>query len=136
MYYRANNQLAQIILANGLTEVSDRFDDGRREFRLKANGKRYIRLQDAHISDNVAQIECEHLDAEQLRLLLSLHLMHPISRKELLRICGPDLPQIQAFVANLEYGVCAGNTCHKLSINVLDTLQQIKLLQSAELTLV
>ncbi|MEM6347337.1 MAG: hypothetical protein AAF927_25830 [Bacteroidota bacterium] len=132
MYSRADHHLAQILIANGLTEVSDRFDDGRREFRLKANGKRYIRLQNGIISDNVAELSESRLDESQLKLLIALHVMHPISRKELLRNCGTNLAQMQKFVETLEYGVCAGNTCHKLSGNVLDTLQAILLPQPLE----
>jgi len=125
MHYYPNDHLAQILKANGLSELSEQFADARREFRLKPKGKRYIRFQDGYISDNVAQIKTEQLDEAQLRLLLSLHLMHPISRKELLRQCGADLASIQDFVSKLEYGVCAGDTCHKLSMNVLDTMNHI-----------
>lgn len=127
MYYKANEQLARILVANGLTEVSDYFEDGRREFRLKPKGKRYIRFQDGQISDNVAEVEISQLDESQLKTLLGMHLIHPISRKEILRQCGPDLAAIQTFISTLEYGVCAGDTCHKLSINVMDTIEGIEL---------
>ncbi|MFK7924278.1 MAG: hypothetical protein AB8H47_20140 [Bacteroidia bacterium] len=135
MYYRANEELARILVANGLTETSVEVANiaSVREFKLKPKGKRFIRFQDGQISDNVAEVNISQLDEIQLKTLLSLHLMHPISRKEMLRQCGPDLTAIQNFIPSLEYGVCVGETCNKFSINVMDTIAAIDIEAPKEL---
>lgn len=126
-----NRALADYLSASELYDVSDQFTDGRGEFRRKRHGQRYIRLFEERLSDNILDLDLDHIAPDQLRTLLALHLVHPISRKELVRMHGKNLDAIHQFVLSLQKQTADPRTCPKLSADVLRTLEQIPILPYA-----